>query len=285
MRIFKFILVMIFTLVFSACTFFSNSIDTEIITVNFPQWPPVTYGLPSEAFPLLKYWEVYVFSEDMEKILIISPEVQNIELEVKKNKPVSVTAYPITCVAEDFCICNFFKPAGNMYPYFCKEAGTKNLSMGLEWEKGFTAYVMRRIFLSHKESNKSLAETADYVQKFNWKKLQVSIDSKQNFNPWYCDVTTILSNISYRNFKLTYLSYSGVLEAEMEKFCTENNQFLISSYIPENIFIFENKKLHLIKSKNELFYSHKNYGINVNYESAKKYSVEKIYLPIYNREL
>lgn len=281
----KIILMMISLLLFSGCTFFSELKNTESVTLILPSWPPCEYGVSADFFPELDYWNIEIHSVAINENRKIENGTSSFDIIVKKNSPVSVEATPVFVSSDSQHNFIFFKPAGSIYPYYYEGTSINKGTLILEWEKGFVAYLMNRIYLTSKETELSLADTEDFIEKINWKKIQETLDGKENVNPWYFDDSLILSNLSYRNFKANYLSATNVVEIDVKTISDNQTPDFLSSYIPENKFINERNCILIPKNTYQIFYRKDGHALNICYESAKKCSVEIIYLPIYIKEL
>lgn len=271
MKILKYIILLFSTGFLAACSYTSGtdsgSFATE--TFSFPAWPP-SDDL-SNVYPDLKGWKVEIHSANYHSYVKYGNSIKVIQLQVRKNQPLSITAIPITQKNDSEFV--FFKPAGVVYPYS---------SNGLSWEGGYSAFLMQRCFKSRLETQKSSEEISDFIAGFNWKKLNESILEKDE-NPWFWDDSLILTNISYKNFKSTYMNATGLCEIEVSVFGGRNK--ILSSYIPENQKIYDKGIFKIPKNADILFYCNDGLGLLVNYESVKKYSAQKIYMPIFIEEL
>lgn len=266
----------------------NKSKNTETVTFVFPQWPP--NDEVAQQYPVLKHWFVQVEGAEISKEFYTSEN--NITLNIAKNIPCSVTASPITYipapetenkVTTTSNTSSFFKPAGTIYPYYINSTATQNLT----WEEGFTATLMQTIYKSRLETGISSEHIQNFQKSFNWKKCNDYILSKTQdlakgfFNPWQIDRQNLLENLCYANFSATYLTPKNVIQIPLEDLTLSDCNSILSSYIPENQNIWNNKVLTIQKNKTEVYMCNQIYQAQINCSSAKKVSVAFTYLPIF----
>ena len=298
----------------SSCKgFFSESLnlsDEESITFHLPSWPPKDEL--QQSYPDLTSWLISIESEDCSKkftLPVSSPEnvspdkTENgitisgstITLKAKKNKPLSITAQPIT---EGVL---FFKQAGFIYPYDCISSGTSTSKNNITWSQGFLATVMENIF---KNKNYSKSELNDFISHFNWKKASEIIKNKLNnseehYNPWLLNETRLMEKICSKKASSIYFNMSSTEEVPLSSLIANQDQAqedshsskgtsptgpsptILSSFIPENSSIPLKKSILLKKQQPTLIFTSKNTGIMCTYYSINKISLEYILLPIY----
>ena len=191
---------------------------------------------------------------------------------------------PIT-VLEDAKESDFFKPAGFIYPWDMASEVSEG-SVAATWEQGFLARQMNKLFCDGKENHIPAEETEYLISTFNWKKAAQTIEKKAaegTYNPWLLDSSKILEGITAQDFKAGVLNIKGggVFASPL------GTPALLSSYIPENSRQSETGCLTIKKGEATLFSltSPNTTGVLVKYESAKKVSLEFIFLPIYIEDI
>lgn len=243
----------------------------QIITVNLPEG--------DSSVPEFSRWHIQIISQNIETDFFTS-EI-SFEFEAEINQPLSIIAQPLFKISETQ-ESDFFKPAGAIYPYFCN-----NGILQLTWESGFSATLLRKLFLSGKETGVTKEHLNDFLTRFNWKKFQSAISDNINssssnfYNPWFLDQERILSNLCMGIFQLSYLNLSYVYEFPVEKTGIPENISFYSSFIPENDYISKNRIITLKKNEPILFYFSENLGANLTCTSSKKVSLEVVYMPIF----
>ncbi len=245
--------------------------------VQLPQWPPC--DAYQSAYPELSRW---VISTSLGETF--STVDGTINLTVPKNLPMAITARPITKsgTAKESYESAFFKPAGLIYPY---------RKVYLTWEGGFLADIMLRLCQSKKETGITDEHIQDFLCSFNWKKAQESIDSKitkalsrdegdnqKFYNPWLCDCPTLLTNLSFAEFKTSFLNNSGCLTLEL---APDFEGTVLSAFVLENAFIAAKKTLLIQADCPTLFYTAKDYGIIMQGDSIKNLSLSRCKMPIF----
>lgn len=273
-----FILFAVLLPLFFSCRIYTALSDSENISISLPTWPPQE----DSFYPPLSRWKIVV--TDYRQSIICYTTSSNIELEVQKNFPLCILAYPITLL-DDGCECQYFYPAGYIYP-------SEKSNNALSWEQGYPAHIMNELYKCCKNSGASPSEAARYVSTFNWEKAASYIDEKINkslsrskfYNPWLCDMSRIMQNLSDQNFMSSLLSPTSCYTLSTDYIFEQTGIHIMSPFIPENQNIRINHQI-TVKKETPLILSdlHK-IGIFVNFESAKNVLIEYIYIPIYNEE-
>ncbi len=281
----------------------------EDITVMLPAWPPEDSF--SADYPPLSRWVITLTAADFHNSF--STSEKTVQIHIKKNCPLSVLIYPITLL-ENGEECKFFKPAGFLYPWSFENTNCATSS----WEQGFLADIMRCFFLNGKENYVPSGEMAWLASTFNWKKAQETIekkiiesqnitgseasteDEKKFYNPWLIPTAPILENISVSQFKASLLNLTGCYAISIsispwlgaqscsigaQSCSTQQTPPPFSSFIPENRSLPQKKQFTVRKGCPFLVSSAKKYGIVITCQSAKKISLERIYMPIFIEEI
>lgn len=324
-----------------------NKLDSyEKISVNLPVWPPFEDAIQSQAetwpcqstYPELAKWIIRIRGEDVdEKMEVfvdglngsesnaiglnenscnISEKQFSISLEVAKNKPLSITATPITLNKNNQPV-EFFKCAGAIYPQNYEVVknegkfwqGNKG-NVQISWENGFSAQLMQTLYDSAAQSSYDEQMIQDFIARFNWKKMQqyiqAQIDSFEDnmqaemnmqtnantqaatlpvfYNPWLLDMQTVLEKIAMKGFTATALNLKSTFQISLEdKFYRENSELIavMSSFVPENQIIQKYGTISLAKDKARLFSLDNLYGVIFTGTSAKNVSIEYVFLPIF----
>ena len=259
------------------CKNISSNLEKETIYFSLPTFP--TELEDEQTFDLT--WQIEIFSADFSDSFYTTENT--VKCNVKKNVPFGILATPIITFSNNNKSLLFYKPAGKIYPYS---------DFSLSWEEGFCASLMKQLILNGKENCLDSAYIEKFLSSFNWKKLTETIHSKTEekannnsfFNPWQIDCTSLLDELSYGQFSATLLNPKSVYHIEIPK-PLETNKKILSSYVPENIFINKSKKLTVQKDCLNSYLIDDNFLALVSYSSAKKISVTKVSLPIYNLEL
>lgn len=302
----------------------------EKISVNLPVWPPFEDAIQSQAetwpcqstYPELAKWIIRIRGEELDKKMEvfvdgldgsesntvglnentcdISTTPFSISLEVAKNKPLSITATPITLNKNNQPV-EFFKCAGAIYPQnyeVVKNKGKfwqgKKGSINLTWENGFSAQLMQTLYNSAGQNGYDEENIQNFIACFNWKKLQQYIQTQiENqtetqatfYNPWLLDMQTVLEKIAMQGFTATALNLKNTFQISLEeKLYRENSGnsvAVMSSFVPENLFIQKYGTISLAKDKTSLFSLDNLYGVIFTGTSAKNVSIEYVFLPIF----
>ena len=277
-----FLLATILTL--SACTQNPETPALEELIISLPHWPPE--DSQKEAYPLLSRWQITVTCADYQKSFFSTEE--EIIICVKKNRPLSVTAKPITLLASGE-ECSYFMPAGFIYP-----ANIHTESNAASWEAGFLAQIMNLLFIEGNNEGLSSLDIEYLVSCFNWKKVQETIDKKikeENqffYNPWLLSQAPVLEGIANHSFKSSLLNLTGASTLEIQPLLeasSSTNYHPLSSFIPENNQLGEKKVFTVTKNTPILISDAKEYGLFINYKSSKNISLEFIILPIYIEDI
>ena len=251
-----------------------------MITLELPVWPPSENGSGSLLYPELVNWIVEVHTASFTGKYECA-RGEKICLKVLKNETLSVTATPVCLDAKGRKVC-FFKCAGLILPYYkFSESST------LLWFNGFSAHLMQSLFRNGKQLGYDSDELRNYISRFNWNKLEASIDSNLKkcledqgfYNPWLLDQTEVLNGIAYGSFKANLLNMKNVLKVD-----TGQNNEILSSYVPENENIKKNAQILIKKSEVNVFSDYNLNGIMIKGDSVQKLTLEYISLPLYIEE-
>ncbi len=324
-----------------------NKLDSyEKISIKIPVWPPFEDAFQSQAetgpcqstYPELAKWIVRIRGEDVdEKMEVfvdgldgsetntfglnenscnISGKEISINLEVAKNKPLSITATPITLNKNNQPV-EFFKCAGAIYPQNFEVLKNKGKfwqgnkgNVQMTWENGFSAQLMQTLYDSAAQSSYDEQIIQDFIAGFNWKKLQqyiqgqidsfeenmqaeMNIQTNENtqatslpmfYNPWLLDMQTVLEKIAMQGFTATALNLKSSFQISLKDKLHRDNSELIavmSSFVPENQIIQKYGTISLAKDKASLFSLDNLYGVIFTGTSAKNVSIEYVFLPIF----
>ena len=270
-------LVIIIVSILCGCSATAGIKDTEEITVQLPQWPP--QAPDSASYPALSRWKISVTTADSHYSFFTRET--RLKLCVSKNRPLCITAQPLTIMADDK-ECAFFKPAGFIYPWNngCSEAS---------WEQGFLSDVMTKLFKDSKENCIAPEETEYLAASFNWKKAQKVIDEKISdeassvfYNPWLINYEAFLQNLSVSQLKQSLLNITGTVSLTLP---TVPESTVFSSFIPENAKKQPDNRFSIRKNQPSLFYYGNDRGVLILYKSEKNISLEPVYMPIYIEEI
>jgi len=279
-----FLLLLFFTA--SACRQEAESPIEESLELSLPSWPPE--DSLSAYYPPLSRWKIKV-SQAQDSYSFFTCE-NKIIVPVKRNRPLSITATPITLL-EDGNECSYFLPAGYLYP-FCSQNK-------LSWEEGFLAEMMAQLFTEGRNQALAPIDIEYLTASFNWKKAQEAINTRLSgnnrlfYNPWLLDKGLFLEGIASGSFKTTYLTLRGSSGLEEDFLLRESgiNQAesyekrFLSAFIPENFYLENKKQFTVIKNTPILIADAKKYGIFINLKSSKNISLEFIFLPIYIEDI
>ena len=324
-----------------------NKLDGyEKISVSLPAWPPFEEAIQSQAetwpcqstYPELAKWIIRIRGEELDKKMEvfvdglgssesntvglnentcdISTTPFSISLKVAKNKPLSITATPITLNKNNQPV-EFFKCAGAIYPQNYEVVKNKGKfwqgnkgNVQMSWENGFSAQLMQTLYDSAAQSSYDEQMIQDFIAGFNWKKLQqyiqAQIDSFEEnmqaemniqtnantqatslplfYNPWLLDMQTVLEKIAMQGFTATALNLKNSFQISLkDKIDCERSELIavMSSFVPENQIIQKYGTISLAKDKASLFSLDNLYGAIFTGTSAKNVSIEYVFLPIF----
>ena len=271
-------------IVFSGCSLETSS-ARETLEISLPQWPP--QDDLKESYPPLSRWLIQISCADRQEKYFT--EEKTIIVQTNKNHPFCITATPITLL-QNGSECSYFNPAGFIYPTGCEKTISADISA--DWNQGFLAHTMQRLFKSGLEGTCPPQDLEYLISTFNWNKTQKTINEKISsssehfYNPWLLSQTKIIEGIVSQNFKSSLLNLTGTTTLDTNLILSrtvssETSYNLFSSFIPENNSIIQKKQFTLLKNTPILIADAKKYGLFINYKSLKNISVELIYLPIY----
>ena len=302
--------------VLTGCALYSPAPDQLELELALPQWPPQDSF--SQEYPELSRWLVQVSCAEYSDAFYTTKN--SITVKAKRNRPLCVTAKPITLLYDNN-ESDYFKPAGFMFPFSDSTAGETGYS--LTWEQGYLAEVMLKLFQKGEEEGFPPVEIEYLVSTFNWKKAQETIQSKIEgstdaptettealsgnaasattpaptplfYNPWLLPQAEVLEAITTHNFKTSVLSLTGCAALTTEQLKlpsmaqnpgTTSAPQLLSSFIPENIPLLQKNQFTVMKNSPIMISDGKKLGVFVTYKSAKNISLEFIYLPIYIEDI
>lgn len=252
--------------------------DSEKLSVNLPKWPPTE----NSNYPSLSRWKIVI--TDYRYSFSYYTTSSTIELEAQKNFPLCIQAFPIILL-DDENECQYFKPAGFIYP-------SEKKDNTLSWEQGYPAHIMNELYKCCKTSGATPTEAAQYVSTFNWEKAVSYIEEKiyksagtaKFYNPWLCDMTLIMQNLTDQNFMASLLSPSACYALSTDYIYKQTGIKVLSPFISENQNIELNHQISVKKGNSVILSDLHKIGVFVNFESAKNVLIEYIYIPIYNEE-
>lgn len=259
--------------------------DKEDINISLPSWPPEN----SPDYPDLSRWKITVASSEEIYSFYIYPkntsEKKEISLafSVKRNEPFCISAKPVTVCGQNEESAYFY-PAGFLYPYNTDFSG--RLVEEASWDQGFLADVMCKIISSKKETGISSERLNAFLKSFNWKKAEETIESKYSEdNPWLIDTTNLLENLCYGNFKSSFFNVTGTYTYNLSTIFPNEEIKYLSPFIPENEKLSANPQIKLKKNTPTLLSDGKTKAAIICCTSAKKMSLEFIYMPIYIEDI
>ncbi|MCR4742903.1 MAG: hypothetical protein K5866_08570 [Treponema sp.] len=260
--------------------------QTEEVVVELPGWPPEDNL--QEKYPALDKWLIEINSKLLSKKFYTCRE--SFILRTYKNQPVSILAKPLTILSNN-STCQFFYPAGTLYPYEWKDSAIK-----LKWELGFSADLMKSLFLSPLLLGISPEELNYYLMTFNWKKFNSIIQEKiQNsifefsedfksatfYNPWQSDQKKLLENLSSSKFSQNLLKTKNVVNLPLDNIGLPPCQSIFSPFIPENQILGHYGIFALKKEEDQILMLDNEFADIINSPSIKKVSHHLIYMPIF----
>lgn len=274
---------------FTSCHHMVDISTEETVCFTLPSWPPVG-NVNSQVgnstspvgntvtYPPLSRWLINASSPTQTYTFFTSD--QHVTFTLQKNEPFCLTAKPIT-VLTNGSETSYFKDAGVIYPYADKNADN---TVSIKWKQGFLAANMQKIIASKTETGVSDEHLSSFLNSFNWKKAQETID-KSDKNPWLIDSSRLLDNLCYGNFKSTFLNTTGCYQFGIKTLFPDNELEILSSYIPENTKIIEGGEITLKKGGENFLSDGSFLGARITVYSAKKVSVEYIYMPIFIEDI
>lgn len=149
---------------------------------------------------------------------------------------------------------SFFKPAGTIFPY----------GEELTFLQGFSAELLSEFFVHSKIEGNSADCTERYASCFNWKKLMTEMErlsreseeSDSFYNPWLLDKSEILREFESGNFSVSYLKMKKLHSFSRDDKAFEklpSDEFLISTYFPENRHLFSEGKFWASLKQEKIF--------------------------------
>ena len=280
---------MIFTLVFttSSCSQTMTQPAEETLEISLPVWPPD--GSYTDHYPPLSRWYIQITGAGFQESFYSAQS--QISVQIKKNRPLCITAKPITLLY-DGSESDYFKPAGYMYPF--SEDSSSNTTPTLNWEQGYLANLMQKLFKRCNTEGLSQIDTEYLISTFNWTKAQTSIEQKIHtdseifYNPWLIPEAPVLEAVSSHSFKSSLLTPAGILSITTNQlknsFITSDSP-LLSSFIPENFCIEQKNQFTVMKNSPIIIGDGNKYALYITCKSAKNISLELIYLPIYIEDI
>ena len=286
-NLFKLILISpIFLCLFLSCQqAFSHTEET--ITLELPDWPPETEDASlSQNYPELSRWKIQINTCSEIKTFWLTPQDKVISFTISKNQPASLTALPITFLA-DGNESAYFYPAGFVYP----SSFDSKTNSRIRWEEGYLADLIHKIIAGKTETGVSTSRLQKFMFSFNWKKAQETIDSRIEsslsdsltacYNPWQIDTANLLDNLCYGSFKVSLLNITSAFTYNLDTLFPLQDLTPLSAFIPENQKLSEKGLIVVKKACPTLIGDGKEKGLVFVCNSAKNLSREYIYMPIY----
>ena len=184
---------------------------------------------PADTHPELAGWLVKTRLNGKTEYLQIEPNEKVIEVNLQKNKASPVLVWPVISEEKTDSRIIFFHPAGCIYPYDTKAT----------WSAGFSSHILDT--LTDQTSEINISDKIDFLSRFNWKKLQASIEEKEKkvlskngfFNPWHLNKEIILNAISSGNFSAHQIKEKDKTSIQITLENKSDN--IYSKYIPQKI--------------------------------------------------
>lgn len=242
-----FIFLSAFLLFTAGCALFTGC--TQVFDQNhnyFSSEEKVEYLLPDwnklrsdfDAMPQLALWKIEYTTYKESKILFANPAAKSLTIEVPKNYPCAIMAFPITeHAAGGEKKSSFFQPCGALYPMNRKS---------LSWDQGFSATILS---LLYKNSGFKI-ETAEFLSLFNWVKFVEKNNTSASSNPWLLDKSEILKCIRDKKFNVYKLKLPSSVSLTGQNEIIQmlgGTKKLLSAYIPENYVLAKTDFLSIIK--------------------------------------
>jgi len=282
---------------FTGCSNISSPGSYEKIYLTLPQWPPSSPAYSYEYPELLK-WNIVIQGKSFDKKIEVynnSTALLAFEEEafrVAKNRLLSITANPITLNKNNQPV-SFFKCAGAIYPQAYEYEGIAKGRITLSWEKGFSAYLLQSLYSSGKERLYGEEELEDFISRFNWRKLEETIQDKMDkaiielenqedtvfYNPWLLELQPLLEALASQKLSAGSLTLKNSFAYKIKSL--DNKELFLSSFIPENRIIQAYNTLSLAKNKENIFSYDNHFAIIFKGSSEKKLSTEYVLLPIF----
>lgn len=300
-------------MVLASCSSVTMELERpEMILVKLPDFN-VCEDYDS-IFPAVSRWHIKIEGEDCSEDFFV--EDSKFYVSLKTNRLTGITAFPLTegssvsgetsgekngnfvvdsktCdgdfVAGDKKEVLFFCCAGTVLPY-CDFCENEFFEISLNWEDGFCAYVLQKVF---EGAFKSRSESSDFVTKFNWKKMIETVRSKIEaselefecgdnnkgifYNPWLLDLETVVQKITDGSFTVSCLGVKSVLSID----CAEAGKYLVSAFVLENAVIQKYGRVCIKRSGINLFMTDNSKGVMITGNKEKNLSVRSVYMPIF----
>ena len=272
---------------FTGCSLFDENDDQEVVTISLPEWPPQTENETADtncSYPPISRWKITLAQNDHTSIFYQEPDTV-IKVSTQKNCPFSIQAAPVTLL-KNGNECLIFHPSGYIYP--------SSSEAKLTWEQGYAAFLMEGLYKNCRQNGFSAPQAARYMSTFNWEKLISYIqeqinksvqDGKKFYNPWLCDSGKIIKNLSNETFRASLLNSSGCYQLSAANLRQNYEITILSPFIPENQIIKKTGQITIKKDSPLILTDGKEFGLFINYLSAKNVQFEYIYIPIYKEEL
>lgn len=258
----------------------------ECIEISVPSWPPETSPTTESitCYPELSRWQLKTGSTSQRTTQYLAADTKTISLTVSKNQPFSAVLQPITkTTLPKSPETAYFNPAGFIYPY-------KADNLEFTWSQGYLATAMLRVLNSQAETGVSQDHMLAFLNSFNWKKAQETIEKKlaeadSTYNPWLIDTARFLENLCYGYFKASFLNLTGCYSYNTQSLFQEEKIIPLSPFIPENSRLQATHQIILKKETPTLLSDGNQIGAVITFYSAKKISKEIIYLPIFIEDI
>lgn len=279
-------ILLLWALLLCACKLNAEAGPQTTIQITLPHWPPDDSY--TEYYPTLSRWHIQV-TDAVNQYSFYTTQ-NKLSVQPKKNRPLCVTARPITQLY-DGSESDFFKPAGYIYPF--TENQNTSSQITLNWELGYLATIMEKLFNKGIEEGFPPVEIEYLISTFNWKKAQETINKKileSNtdtalfYNPWLLQMSQLIEAIAAHSFKPSLLNTTNctaITTAQLENRIIPADTPLLSSFIPENLHLPQKNQFTVMKNSPIIISDGNKYALFITYKSAKNISLELIYLPIY----
>lgn len=269
-----------------------ESSSTETFRIELPDWPPEDNF--NEFYPSLKKWIITIRTQNFS--YKFSTSKNHFFLKVAKNITTSICAYPITNL-KNSKPCAYFFPAGGIYPYFWEHSENSQFgNLKLSWESGFASEIIQNLYNSNVETGVTEKHINDFMQSFNWKKFQETInkrissgiDTFENpqitskfYNPWQIERQSLLENLSCAAFNTNLLNTKNILQVETKVLKLPENTQILCPFVPENQILAKYNSISFVKNQQSILLCDNEYGALISCSSAKKVLHQIIYMPIF----
>lgn len=279
--------------------YFTNE---EKIEFSLPDWNRLKNDF--SQMPSLACWKIEYTTYKGSNTFFAEPATKTFRIEVPKNYPCAVQAFPLTL--HDGQKSSFYHPCGAIYPQNKGE---------LLWQQGFASEILSLIYKNSGFSK----ETAEFASLFNWQNFIEKIAQKEEksiseikniipemivnstgttnsgqnippfYNPWLLDKKSILQAIAEKSFNAYKLNLASAtsLCAQDEIFqILGGTKYVFSPYIPENYILEKFNFMTIIKRKeNPSKFLWKNFIAEISVNSSGKAKLNLCAIPGQYEEL